>query len=280
MHVKQSCGAPNRNDINTMHCSNNKKPIKFILKFLHFRLMLCDFNYHVQSLSSKMFVCIAVFVVLIKPQTSAIGTFCQLEDCALTNLSNCSWFDLPEEEFYVPLEPPNPAAADPDHLFNLIYDPTEKSCIFLKVGRIILDNGRFALYLKVQCAFQLNGKLIIFFDVNFQQPDSSALISCIKRDAVGMNQAKKCGFIAREQLRLTFSGNGDKLLVEDLSGEGQNRTSLLLKKTKYYRNMVCNCNDLEAYHLEKIPCIIDAEIEILNRNLVPNNNRSLSANKG
>lgn len=224
-----------------------------------------------------MFVYIAVFVGLAVIQTSAVGTFCQLGDCSLTNSSNCSWIDLAEDEFYVPLEPPNPAAADPEHLFNLIFDPSEKSCRFLRVGRLFLEFGKFAFLFEVLCASNVHSSFVILFDVYTQQNYNSTVISCIRRDAVRINQAKKCGFFAHEKLRLTFSENADQLLMEDLTGEGPNRTSLLLQKTKYYKNMLCTCNGLQTYWWQKYGCIQDAEREILNVNLALNSNETSDA---
>ncbi|KAL1375378.1 hypothetical protein pipiens_004678 [Culex pipiens pipiens] len=182
-------------------------------------------------------------------------------DCSLSNSSNCSWFDLIKDEFYTPLGPPKPAVHHPEHLFNLIYSPLEPNCHTLRIVSLIDDSASFVLSLGVKCASHLAASLAVFFNVNFRQPNDSAAISCITRDAVTMNLAQKCGHIAGEQLRLTFSDDGDQLAIEDLAMDVP--TSLTLQKTKHQTDMGCVCRSLKTYWMERWSCMMIAEQEVL-----------------
>lgn len=205
---------------------------------------------------------------------STVSGFCQINECSLSNSSNCSWFDLIKEEFFTALEPPKPAVQDPDHLFNLIYNPLEPNCQTLRIDSLIDHSTSFVFSLDVECASHLFATFSVIFNVSFQQPHDSASISCITRDAVTMNRAKKCGLFAGEQLRLTFSDDGDQLLIEDMAGNVP--TSLMLQKTEYQENMNCVCRSHKIYWMERWPCMMIAEREIFNAKLNSASNGTVS----
>lgn len=219
---------------------------------------------------STHIIVLAIFTISI----STVSAFCQLSECSLSNSSNCSWFDLVKDEFYTPLEPPNPVVQDPEHLFNLIYNPLEPNCQTLRIESLIDDSAAFLFSWGVKCASHLAATFTVFFNVNFQQPSDSASVSCITRDAITMNLVRKCGHIASEQLRLTFSDDGDQLVIEDIAMDVP--TSLTLQKTKHQTKIDCVCRRLETYWMERWSCIKIAEQEILNAKLNLTSNGTVS----
>lgn len=65
-------------------------------------------------------------------------------------------------------------------------------------------------------------------------------ISCIQKNTVFVG-GRTCPSPAGEKLRLTFLDNGDRLLMEDLSGKVPNGTSQMLHQTNRSKETQCEC---------------------------------------
>lgn len=200
-----------------------------------------------------MIVHLVSFVVLaVFSSETIVESTCQIGDCSLPTMSNCSQFDKIFTQHFVALQPPEPAVDDPDHLFNMLYNPFEDDCLYLRVAAMhkIFLNKMFALML--ECAFHHSRISAVNFEVTFQQSNNSGSIQCISRNANSMQLGEKCGIFANEQLRLTFSN--DQLLMEDLSSNVPEGTSLRLSKKVYQLNKQCVCQNLTMFWIKKQSC--------------------------
>lgn len=195
---------------------------------------------------------ISVAVLAVFSPGTIVESVCQIGDCSLPTMSNCSQFGKISTHHFVARQPPRSTIDDPDHLFNMLYNPFENDCLYLRVDALNNNylNNKFALIL--ECAYHHSRISAVNFEVTFQQSNGARSLQCISRNATSMQLGVKCGIFANEQLRLTFSN--DQLLMEDLSSKVPEGTSLLLSKTDYQRNKQCVCQNLTLFWIKKQPC--------------------------
>lgn len=179
-----------------------------------------------------LLVVCAVALAILLPE--AAGQICQISDCSNGERSNC--FFVPKKECYTALDQPKPKIADPEHLFNLLYEPYEKGCVSLKV-ETFFKSDEAALKLEVYCKYSLSKSLVKYFVINFSVTGKPGSIACHRN-------AEMCKFLKYEQLRLLYLGNGDELVLDDLSSKVPNGSWMWLRKTECTENKTCACPHL------------------------------------
>lgn len=189
-----------------------------------------------------LFVVCAVAVAILLPEVA--GKLCSISDCSLRVPSNCSF--VAKKECYTALDQPKPKTGDPEHLFNLLYDPLEKGCVSLKVQTLI-KSDEAVLKLDVYCKSSLSESVVKYFVINFSATGKPGSISCF-------GNAEMCKLLNHEQLRLSFLGNGDELMLDDLSSKVPKGSWMWLRKTECTKNETCVCQNFNAMKKDNSEC--------------------------
>lgn len=208
---------------------------------------------------------VAVLAIWAVSSNVASANSCVISDCSIANsASTCSLklFDnIWRRLQYYPLEQNEPHIDDSEHLFNIMYNHQERSCIKLE---IYVDINYWSWFkLDVRC---LSSLTIQTFGINFEPKFHQAKnLSCIKYNEMFILNGEPCDTSAGEKLRLTFLDNGDQLLLEDLSGKVSNGTSLLLQKTDAVSEgrPSCECPSVKKFFDKKKNCANRYEIAAL-----------------
>lgn len=202
--------------------------------------------------------------------TVASANSCVLSDCSVPSSSNCSRQLLDRfigrKRSYLPPEQTGLNISESDHLLNLLNDSPERKCIDLQTGQsyffvpFVLFEELYCIELVCHSVYFRTLALDYVLHIKNYSDMQSKL--CIKHNAIQIN-AEYCSSPVGEKLRLTFFDNGDRLLMEDLSGKAPNGTSLMLQKTNRVDNTKCECPNVGKMIDKNKKCATIEEIEAL-----------------
>lgn len=199
--------------------------------------------------------------------TVASANSCVLSDCSIPSSSNCTRQLLDRfigsKRSYSHPEQTALNISDSDHLLNLLNDSPERKCINWETRQRFFFVPFEQLYcIELVCHSVYFRTLALDYVLHIKNYSDMQSKVCIKHNAIQIN-AEYCSSPVGEKLRLTFFGNGDGLLMEDLSGKVPNGTSLMLQKTNRVDNTKCECPNVGKMIDKNKKCATIEEMEAL-----------------
>lgn len=205
----------------------------------------------------------SIFVVLTFWAVSLTSAnSCVLSDCSISTSTNCSrpLFERfnNRRSLFLSLEQTVLNINNSEHLFKLLNASPDKNCLDLVWETSSATNLYFYFYCKTH-GFSI---LLLEYVPTFEVFGDIQSISCIQKNAI-LVDGRTCPSPAGEKLRLKFLDNGDRLLMEDMSGKVPNGTSLMLHQTNRSNGTQCECPNVRKMLDNNKNCPSLDEVELL-----------------
>ncbi|KAL9701628.1 hypothetical protein quinque_005069 [Culex quinquefasciatus] len=146
-----------------------------------------------------MFEHIVILFIQVLPLT--VDGLCQLGDCSSSTkiLPNCPKSEFTKKEVYRPIGYTKPTA-NPNHLFNLIHDRSERNCTRVVLSPGVHDSVGFSYYLDVTCRADRRPYGVYLALEAFLH---RGVVACYHRSNISMWMAKNCKIFGRERISST-----------------------------------------------------------------------------
>lgn len=192
-----------------------------------------------------MFEHIVILFIQVLPLT--VDGLCQLGDCSSSTkiLPNCPKSEFTKKEVYRPIGYTKPTA-NPNHLFNLIHDRSERNCTRVVLSPGVQDSAGFSYYLDVTCRADRRPYGVYLALEAFLH---RGVVACYHRSNISMWMAKNCKIFGRERIRFDFVRDEGRLTMQDLSKRGKTLSRLVLRTDGELRDdhRSCNCSKLAQF---------------------------------